>query len=177
MLPSIFFVFILVAILMFWLSAKQRQKSGLPGGRIISSDTSQWNAVAKSLYAPGLGLAGKPDYVLEQPGMIIPVEVKTSNDPDRGPYDSHIYQLAAYCLLISHVYGKRPSHGILHYTSPTHKQRTYMIPFTQRLEAEIINLIQEIQQKPLRLETDRSHQSVKRCAQCGFRPICDQSLA
>lgn len=177
MLPEFIIICFITAIFFLWLSARQRQRTGLPGGQIISSDTSQWNAVEKSLYDPGLGLAGKPDYIIEQAGAIIPVEVKSSQDPDRGPYDSHVYQLAAYCLLISYAYSVRPTHGILHYTSKAGKQRTYSIPFTPSLENETLSLIREIQTRPLRNAPERSHQSIPRCAQCGFQHSCDQSLA
>ena len=175
MLLQFFLICIVIAFILLWFSSKQQLKSGLPGGRIISSDTSQWDKLEKPLYSPILGLTGKPDYVVEHAGTVIPVEVKSSSDPDRGPYDSHIFQLAAYCLLLTHEYGNRPDYGILHYTSKSGKYKTYSIPFTKELEAEVISMIEEIQTKQMRFEVHRSHQSASRCRQCGFRNACDQS--
>ena len=176
MIPWLILICILSALTLFWLSARQRQRSGLPGGRVIYSDTSDWNKLEKPLYNPVLGLTGKPDYLVEHAGTTIPVEVKSSRNIDRGPYDSHIYQLAAYCLLVTYTYGKRPPYGILHYSTRSGKNRTYSIPFSPSLESEAIALIQEMQSKPLREEIDRSHASLPRCQQCGFYKQCDQAI-
>ena len=58
--------------------------------------------------------------------MFIPVEVKTGRTP-AAPHDAHIFQLAVYCLLVEKTYGKRPSHGIIHYPS-----RDFEVDFTLR---------------------------------------------
>lgn len=176
MMPGLILVCIFTALIFLWLSQKQRKQSGLPGGRIISSDTSSWNKLEEPLYSHVLGLTGKPDYVIDHEGIIIPVEVKSSRNPDRGPFDSHIYQLAAYCLLILYVYGKRPPYGVLHYTSRSGKIRTYSIPFSQELEEKVKEVIHEIQSKPTRNAVDRSHHSIAKCKQCGFISECNQSL-
>src|ERR671925_154705 len=87
-----------LAIFFFWQSNRQRQAAGLPGGRVIYTDTRGWGKLEKPLFYQALGLTGKPDYLIQQNGQIIPVEVKSSRAPE-APYDSHIYQLASYCLL------------------------------------------------------------------------------
>ena len=93
---------LLTALLLFWVSTVRRKRAGLPGGRVIYTDTRDWGPVEKPLYDPLLGLTGKPDYIVEQNGRFIPVEVKTGRTPD-APYDSHIFQLAAYCHLVEKV--------------------------------------------------------------------------
>ncbi len=45
------------------------------------------------------GLSGRPDAVLLEGDVHIPVEVKTGRTP-RGPLFSHILQIASYCLLM-----------------------------------------------------------------------------
>jgi CRISPR-associated exonuclease Cas4 len=82
------------ALLLFWQSSRQRKKTGLPGGKIIYTDTAQWKRTEKPLYDAEMHLTGKPDYLVERNGKIIPVEVKSRNAPE-APYDSHIYQLAS----------------------------------------------------------------------------------
>ena len=67
---------------------------------MIYTDTRGWSAVEKPLYDPVIGLTGRPDYLVKKGKDIIPVEVKTSRTPE-APYDSHIFQLAAYCLLVA----------------------------------------------------------------------------
>jgi CRISPR-associated exonuclease Cas4 len=113
---------------------------------------------------------GKPDYLVETGKMIIPVEVKTSHISS-GPYDGHIYQLAAYCLLIDRHLGKRPTYGILHYPN-----RTFAVDYTHELEQSLLSLLEEIHTKDRRKEVFRSHETASRCNRCGFRSICEQRL-
>jgi len=167
---------ILAALLLLWFSGRQQKGSGLPGGRVVSSDTRAWGKVDKPLYVPALGLTGKPDYMVEHKGSLIPVEVKRMRNPQQAaPYDSHIYQLAAYCVMISELYEKRPAYGLLHYTDGEHS-KTFAVDFTPALEASVRGLIAEIQSQPARSPLERSHENRARCLGCGFRQICDQHL-
>jgi CRISPR-associated exonuclease Cas4 len=76
-----------IALLALWLSAKQRSSSGLPAGRVISSDMGGWQKVEKALYDPLSGVTGRPDYLVKEKGFFIPVEVKSTRAPSL-PYDS-----------------------------------------------------------------------------------------
>lgn len=165
----------LLAFFLLWFASRQRKAAGLPGGRIIYADTSRWGPVDKPLYAETLGLTGKPDYLVKHGNKVIPVEVKTSRG-GQAPYDSHIYQLAAYCLLVEQAYGQRPPYGILHYTEGNNPGRTYVIDFTPPLEKAVLDTIMEIQAISLRKGVDRSHSLPARCARCGFNHACDQHL-
>lgn len=162
---------LVLAILFFWQSNRQRKATGLPGGRVICTDTRAWGKLERPLFYQALGLTGKPDYLIQQDGQIIPVEVKSSRAPD-SPYDSHIYQLASYCLLVEKTYGKRPPYGIIHYSD-----RDFAIDYTQELESSLLELLAEMKQDERKKEVARSHQQASRCARCGFRKICDQRLA
>ncbi len=166
------FLFIL-AVALLWLSRRQRKSAGLPGGRIVYSDASRWGPLEKPLYDPDLGLTGKPDYLVDQGGRMIPVEVKSSS-AGHAPYDGHVFQLAAYCILVEHTFGKRPPYGLLHYSGK--EPRTFAIDFTDELENAVLQVISEIQAISLRKGIDRSHENPARCARCGFRSHCDQAL-
>ena len=163
-------VLYLLGVILLWLSSRQRHAAGLPGGRLVYVDTSQWGRVEKPLYDPALNLTGKPDYLFEQGNKMIPIEIK-SNRIARAPYDSHIYQLAAYCLLAHRTFGKRPPHGILHYPN-----RTFAIDYTAELEFSLLDLVTEMRASESRKAVDRSHGSPSRCHRCGFRTGCDQAL-
>ena len=102
--------------------------------------------------------------------------VKSARKPVRSPFDSHILQLGAYCLLVEAEYGFRPTHGVLHYTRPDGKTQTFSVPFSNELEAETRTVIDAIQNQSLRGGIDRSHESPARCAGCGYRTRCDQML-
>jgi CRISPR-associated exonuclease Cas4 len=162
---------LILAIFFFRRSSAQRREAGLPGGRIIYTDTHGWGKVEKPLFYSALELTGKPDYLVQQNGKIIPVEVKSGNAP-HAPYDSHIYQLAAYCLLVEKTYNTRPPYGIIHY-----ENRDFAIDYTRELEEALVDLLVEMKRDEHKKEVVRSHQQAARCAKCGFNKICDQSLA
>lgn len=159
-----------ISLFLLWLSARQRKKAGLPIGRVIYSDTGGWGKVEKPFYDGTLGLTGKPDYVIQQGELTIPVEVKSSFSPTT-PHESHIYQLAAYLVLITRQTGKRPPFGVLHY-----RNRTFAIDFTEELENNLVDLITSIRRQERLGEAARSHEDAGRCARCGYRSICHQKI-
>jgi len=153
------------------LLVNRRQKaSGLPAGRIIYADTGAWSPVEKSLFDPNLGLVGRPDYLVQEGDQFIPIEVKTSRVRE-APYDSHIYQLAAYCRLVQSAYGKRPAYGILHY--PNHN---FAIDYTPELEEALLQIVEGMHTLERKTEVGRSHETRARCQACGYRLACDQKL-
>jgi CRISPR-associated exonuclease Cas4 len=162
---------LLTAVLLYWISTVQRKSTGLPGGRVVYTDTRGWGPVEKPLYDPHLGLAGKPDYIVQQNGRPVPIEVKTGKTPD-APYDSHIFQLAAYCYLIDKTFGKRPSHGIIHYPN-----RDFAVDYTPALESALLDLVADLRVDEHRSDVPRSHDQENRCRRCGFQSECDERLA
>jgi CRISPR-associated exonuclease Cas4 len=164
-------IFLILAIALLWQGSRQRSQAGLPGGRVIYTDTRAWGKVEKPLFHNELGLTGKPDYLVEKDGRIIPVEVKSGRTPE-APYDSHIFQVAAYCLLVEKTFGKRPPYGIIHYPN-----RDFAVDYTPRLESELMDQLAEMRRDEVRTSVQRSHEDPARCRKCGFRKVCDQSLA
>ena len=161
---------LLTAFVLFFISGRQIHSAGLPGGRVVYSDTRSWGPVEKPLIDPQLGLTGKPDYLVEQNGKLIPVEVKTGRTPE-APYDSHIFQVAVYCFLVQKTCGKRPPYGIIHYPN-----RTFAIDFTSTLEDSTKEIILQMQGRMIHPQVSRSHENPHCCKRCGYRSICDQSL-
>jgi CRISPR-associated exonuclease Cas4 len=159
-----------IALIFFWLSSRTRRSAGLPGGRIIYTDTRAWGAVEKPLYDRALGLTGKPDYLVETNGQIIPVEVKSGRAPD-APYDSHIYQVAAYCILVERELGSRPPYGIIHY-----EDRDFAVDYTHDLENAVLDVLAEMRRDERREEVARSHTLPARCVKCGYRNVCDEKI-
>lgn len=158
-----------LGLLFLWFARRMRRASGLPMGRVVSQDTFGPRREAETLYDPVLDLAGRPDYLVEQGGRLIPVEVKSGRS-HAGPRPAHRLQLAAYCRLVESVHARRPPHGILQYAD-----RAFAIPYTADLEAELertLDAMRLLLGDPL----DRSHNSPERCRACGFREACDQAL-
>ncbi len=172
MLPLyIGFAALLLAGIFFLIAYLQRSASGLPAGRVTYSDTGAWGKVEKPFFDPGLKLTGKPDYIVKQADGVIPVEVKTGPAP-KAPYDSHAFQLAAYCFLVEHATGKRPGHGIIHY-----QDRDFVIDYTPQRERDLLHVIRDVRNSELQMDVPRSHNVKQRCLACGFRQVCDQRLA
>lgn len=159
-----------IALIFFWQASRKQRTAGLPGGRVIYTDTRAWGAVEKPLYDRALGLTGKPDYLVEKNGQIIPVEVKTGRAPD-APYDSHIYQLAAYCILVERTLGSRPPYGIIHY-----EDRDFAVDYTHDLENAVLDVLADMRRDERREEVNRSHETPARCKKCGFQKVCEQKI-
>jgi CRISPR-associated exonuclease Cas4 len=145
-----------------------RQASGVPAGRITYSDT---DAPAQPLLSRRYGLVGKPDYIVIQRGVAIPVEVKPNRSADH-PYDSDRLQVAAYCLLLEDANAKAPPFGVLRY-----RDRTFQIDYTPDLRAYLLELLDEMRSCLGAADVERSHSSRERCSGCGFSRSCEQSLA
>ena len=168
--PLFSLLLIALAAFLFWLSLRQRQQLGIPQGRLTYEDMGADGKLRRALYDEQLNLVGRPDYLIRQNGELIPVEVKSGRSPKK-PYDSHIYQAAAYCLLVSANYQQRPSHALIRYP-----ERTFKINFTQQLEDEIRNLLTEMRSFADGILPARSHEHAARCRGCGYLQVCDQSL-
>jgi CRISPR-associated exonuclease Cas4 len=164
------FGFLLSGVILLVISSNKRRTAGLPPGRIVYSDPKLWGKLEKSLFDPSHNLTGRPDYLIRRGEVFYPVEVK-SRRVSQGPYDSHIYQLAAYCMLVERNFGKRPPHGILHYPN-----KTFQIDFSPDLEESLVRLLDTMRSKSNSREIQRSHNSPARCRRCGFSSICDQAL-
>lgn len=170
-MPALILLCLALAILFWFLSRKVGEASGLPQGRVVYVDTGAWGRLEKPLFSKRLQLTGKPDYVVKDGEQVVPVEVKSGRAPADGPYDSHIYQLAAYCALVTDAYGRRPAYGLIRYAD-----KTWSVEYTQTLEAELESLLDAIRADEAAQDVARSHNAPARCRACGFRDVCDESL-
>src|SRR3990172_9008840 len=168
MLPSL--LLLALAFLLLWLSTRQRRGLGLPGGGLLYEDSGDQRRLGEPLVAQDLNLGGEPVYMIQNKQGVIPVEVKTGRTPQR-PFESHVFQLAAYCALIERNFEQRPPYGIIRYP-----ERNFTVEFTETLERQLINLLAEIQ-TALRLgELHRSHEVAARCRACGYVQLCAERL-
>lgn len=156
--------------LLLWLGRRQRQSSGLPAGTVLYQDTEEMEAPERPLRSRRYGLVGRPDYLVRTrdggKSFVVPVEVKSRARPAR-PYDSHILQLAAYCLLVEDNFEAAPPYGLLRYADAT-----LQIPFTDELRRRVLEAAAEIRQARRAPEVGRSHDEPRRCVSCGYRSAC-----
>lgn len=161
------FLLALSGALLLWWSRRTLHSTGLPSGRVVYSDTGKWRSVAEPLVSREFGLVGKPDYLVDGPrGTLIPVEVKSRKRP-AAPFDSHILQLGAYCLLVETTFDRRPSHGLLHYADAT-----LNIPFSNELRARVIATVEAIAEARTARSVHRQHGEAARCRRCGYAHAC-----
>jgi len=115
------------------------------------------------------GLLGRPDYILEVEGEMVPVEMKSGRIP-RGPLFSHILQVGAYCLMLQEE-GAKVSHGILKYAEIEHE-----IEFDQELRELVISKVAEMRELQKTGEVHRNHHRPGKCASCSRREMCPEHL-
>lgn len=131
-------IVLLFGIILFIVSLFQNKKYGVLTKERIYQDTDL--SPGKVLYAKSINLIGKPDYLLKENNQIIPVEVKTGKTPV-NPYQNHIMQLTAYCLLVEELYEIRPKYGYIKYP-----QQEFSVQYTEENKNKLIELITRITQ-------------------------------
>lgn len=163
---------LLLGLVAWYRSAGLHESSGLPYGRVIYSDTipDLWLPQDRPLYSPEHRLTGKPDYIVQTLEGLIPVEVKSSTAPEI-PYWGHVLQVAAYCLLIEEEMGQTPPYGLLKYADAL-----FEIDYTDELRDELLDTMDIMREGYAAGYVKRSHHEAARCAACGFRTQCDESL-
>jgi CRISPR-associated exonuclease Cas4 len=167
----IFLLLLVASWLLLRRAGAQQKQAGLPQGRIVYTDTGAWNRVEEPLWSRRHLLAGKPDYLVEQNGHLIPVEVKPNRSSSQ-PYDSDVLQLAAYCLLVEETYGQRPEHGLIRY-----QNQTFAVDYTPELREMLLDTLDAMRRDAVAQNVGRSHEQAGRCRACGFRADCAQGLA
>lgn len=159
-----------LALLLLVVAVVLRRRAGLPWGRVAAMDVGVGRPLERPLVATRYGLVGKPDYLLERGGTMIPVEVKPGRRAPH-PYDSDLMQLAAYCLLVEETTGHTPPCGYLRYANAT-----FRLSYTPAVRRRLVALLAEMRALLDADDVARSHDDPRRCAGCGFRALCDDAL-
>jgi CRISPR-associated exonuclease Cas4 len=188
-LTLLLFVLVAAAALAARAAARETKRAGLPAGALLYSDTGRpvgrvagtevgrdGRKQEKPLVSEALELVGRPDYLVEVEGGIVPVEVKSTNCPANGrPYDSHLAQLAAYCLLVEDVLGADVPYGLVKY-----RDREVRVGYTGEMRGRALALIEEMKANAYASaegqEVHRSHDDPRRCGGCSLRDVCTESL-
>lgn len=158
-----------LAVLVLGASARLRRESGLPTGQVLQSDVGG-DAPGKRLYSARYGLTGTPDYIVQTPKGLVPVEVKPSRT-EQEPHESHLLQVLAYCLLLEESEGKRPPYGLLRYSN-----NTFHVDYNRETRAYLLAVLAEMREIAQSSEADRNHDAPARCRACAYHSLCDQSL-
>ena len=172
---------LILGAVFLWRSRVQRALTGLPTGRIVYSDTGMWETVDAPLKSRRHGLVGKPDYLVQVQvdgrRQTVPIEVKSASilgrdGQPRRPYDSHVLQLATYCILVEEHVKQRPAYGLIHYADATLE-----VSFTDELRQQVLSIADQIRRARRASTVPRSHEQAPRCRNCGYRQSCgDEAL-
>lgn len=128
------------------------------------------NGEPRMLRSERLGLQGRPDYILEIEGEMVPVELKSGRTP-KGPLFSHILQVAAYCVLLEEE-GQKVTHGILRYEEAEHE-----IEYNQDLRIMVLSKLDDMRSLMKSGDVHRNHHRPGKCRSCSRREGCPERLA
>ena len=118
-------------------------------------------------------LAGRPDYLIKEGQMRIPVEVKTGRRP-RAPFFSHVLQIGAYCLLSEETFEKKPSHGQIRYGFDNEPHEVKWDSDLKSLVIEKLDDMNDILKG--KTQAHRNHKRVGKCNNCSRRKGCPERL-
>jgi CRISPR-associated exonuclease Cas4 len=172
LLAGVTLLILILGLLLLKQGQRAQQAAGLPTGEVVYTDTGAWEQVPQPLLSRRYGLVGKPDYLVRvragQQMTLVPVEVKSRRRPSVTP-DSHILQLATYCLLVEDVHKVRPAHGLLHYADAT-----LQIPYTDDLRRRVLEIAEAIRRARSAPDVHRDHNDPARCRGCGYAHGCGE---
>lgn len=181
-----FLILVAVAVAARIVARSRARRAGLPRGSLIYGDTGapvgrvapvtlgeDGERQERPLVSRRHGLTGRPDYLVRTREGVVPVEAKSTRRPASGvPYDSHLMQLAAYCLLVEDQLGEPVPYGVVRY-----RDGEVRVDYTPDLRAALLELLGEMREARDAEEVHRSHEEPPRCAACSYRDACDESLA
>lgn len=158
----------LVAIAFAALSLALFRRAGVRG-RVVASDV-RVAAPARVLRSAHHGLSGKPDYLVEERGRIVPVELKPTRR-STTPWLRDVVQLAAYCLLLEETEPRFAGYGYLRYAD-----RTFRVDFTTSLREELLRTLAALRADLVAPDVDPGHEDPRRCARCALVSACGRPV-
>jgi CRISPR-associated exonuclease Cas4 len=151
------------------IASKLRTLHGIKKGKIFYTD--KIDNKEEVLVSKKYHVSGRPDSIITLEDKYIPIELKTGRVP-KGPYFSHILQIAAYCALVEDKYKARPPYGIIKYG----KDREFKIDFTPELNELLLEKVNEMQSAIDGKKLHRNHNRVGKCRYCSRRKKCPERL-
>ena len=115
-------------------------------------------------------LRGRPDYIIFQDRENIPVEEKTGKTP-KGPYFSHIMQMAAYIVLVN------DNMGNCHRGRIKYKTTDFEIVLDSKTRKTFFEIRDRIDDCERTGEVHRNHNREGKCRGCSRKEDCPESLA
>lgn len=155
----VFLIGRIVAFLAWLCGYRAFRRTGLPARKILYPDVGTTFPSSAPLTSRRYGITGKTDYLVRVEDGMVPVELKSGRAPASGqPYDGHLFQLAAHCLLVEDLYRVAVPCGLIQYDD-----RRISVPFTAALRADLFEILEEIRMAKRRGEHHISHDHPGKC--------------
>lgn len=140
--------------------SRKLKKHHLDEGELVFDST---------LTSSKLGLSGQPDLIVKGKEGLFPVEF--NNTTQKLP-KGHIYQLAAYALLLEDHYGILVNKGFV-YLIPIHDIEVFhLTKDTKDRTLELLALMREMIRKEQMPEQAKNQCSKNQCTDCGYQNFC-----
>lgn len=118
------------------------------------------------LVSSRLGLAGKLDLLIVTPRALYPVDFKDTEGP---PRQNHLFQLAAYALLVEEEFGRPVDRGFI-YLIPQKDIREFSL--TEADKAEVLRMLGAIREAVERERLPEPTPVRSRCWDCEYQNYC-----
>jgi CRISPR-associated exonuclease Cas4 len=144
--------------------------------KLGESDIETPDALTKEtpvLKSNNYNLAGRPDYLIKNEEMRIPVEVKTGRKP-KAPFFSHVLQIGAYCLLSEETFQTKPSHGQIRYGFDNDPHEVIWDSKLKNIVTDKLEEMNDILNGDM--EAHRNHKRAGKCNHCSRRKGCPERL-
>jgi CRISPR-associated exonuclease Cas4 len=149
------FLILLAGIMLLLIMEHEKRGYGVLSNKRIYQDTEE--RPGRTLYATTLNLVGRPDYIIVDKDIYIPVEEKPRvKKTPTYPYLNHKMQLMAYCYLVEENFGVRPPYGVLRY-----REKEFKIEYTENERQSLIKVVNEI---TLCITSKKDYTSIFRCS-------------
>ncbi|HQH26507.1 MAG TPA: Dna2/Cas4 domain-containing protein [Oligoflexia bacterium] len=146
-------------------SKSARKETGLDEKTEVLSVRGGSTLPGKEYYSEELALVSKPDALIKEEGMVIPVDVKPMTDKVR---DRHVVAMLLHLKLMEEITGERPPYGIL---LMGQKRRQVKIKNTEEKQRWLDSLIDEMRSICDGVPAVPAP-SVYKCKHCDVRAIC-----
>ncbi len=172
---EILFLLLLIGIVIliwdFFLRTRKKISSdtGIPVESTMVSLKGSKFKPTRELVSEHLGLASRPDAIVEENGFIIPVMVKPTGKKVR---DRHVVELLVHLRLIEEIEDKRPPYGILIIGS---KQRRVKIINSKEKQNWLDSLLKEMRSIQEKNIPAIPSPAVYKCKSCDVRTHCSHS--
>jgi CRISPR-associated protein Cas4 len=157
-------VFLVIATFVKAANTRRKETGFIPTDTAVSIEGSS-TLPAREYISETLGLAGKPDALIREDGVVLPVEVKPLAKKLR---DRYVAQLLVYMRLVEEFEGQRPSHGYL-FLGP--KCRRVRVENTQARQDWLDDMLKDMREVLDGAPAKPTPHPVK-CSKCDVRHRC-----